>query len=104
MFSEHLNSASFIKEIRYDDDETYKLHIIYELSDGGTVDVPIDLKSLIIDTKADETSNTPIKVTVTRSMENNVSVNKIKADVNIADNVETNILKGYQTTMVGLHL
>lgn len=93
VFSEHLNSASFIKEIRYDDDETYKLHIIYELSDGGTVDVPIDLKSLIIDTKADETSNTPIKVTVTRSMENNVSVNKIKADVNIADNVETNILK-----------
>ena len=92
VFSERLNSASFIKEIRYDD-ETYKLHIIYELSDGGTVDVPIDLKSLIIDTKADETSNTPIKVTVTRSMENNVSVNKIKADVNIADNVETNILK-----------
>lgn len=92
VFSEQLNSASFIKEIRYDD-ETYKLHIIYELSDGGTVDVPIDLKSLIIDTKADETSNTPIKVTVTRSMENNVSVNKIKADVNIADNVETNILK-----------
>lgn len=92
VFSEQLNSASFIKEIRYDD-ETYKLHIIYELSDGGTVDVPIDLTSLIIDTKADETSNTPIKVTVTRSMENNVSVNKIKADVNIADNVETNILK-----------
>lgn len=92
VFSEQLNSASLIKEIRYDD-ETYKLHIIYELSDGGTVDVPIDLKSLIIDTKADETSNTPIKVTVTRSMENNVSVNKIKADVNIADNVETNILK-----------
>ena len=89
-----LNSASFIDSIKYDD-KTHILNIVYRTNEVGSeaVTVPVNLTGLINDIKADESSDTPIKITITQDSENNVSVNKIKADVKIADNMPGNILK-----------
>lgn len=88
-----LNNASFIDSITYNEN-THYLNITYHTTEESTATtVPINLTGLIKDTKADETANTPIKITVTPTSENGVSVNKIMGDVIIADNVEGNILK-----------
>lgn len=93
VLTQKLNSASFIDSITYDD-KKHTLEIVYHTTDGQIIRIPIDLAGLVLDIKADETSNTPIQVTIPDAvMENGVSVKKIKADVNIADNVEGNILK-----------
>jgi hypothetical protein len=88
-----LNSASFIDSINYDEN-THYLNITYHTTEeSSATTVPINLTGLIKDTKADETSNTPIEISVSATSENGVSVNKIKGDVNIANNVEGNILR-----------
>ena len=93
VFTQKLNSASFIDSITYDD-KTHVLNIVYRTTEESTATtVPINLTGLIKDTKAEENSNTPIEITVTQKEENGVSVNRIKADVKIADKVSGNILK-----------
>lgn len=94
VLTQKLNSASFIDSITYDKN-SHTLNIVYHTTDGNVVTVPpIDLTGLMLDIAADETSNTPIEVTVPPAVqENGVSVKKIKADVNIASNVDGNILK-----------
>lgn len=90
VLTQKLNSASFIDSITYDD-KTHVLNIAYRTTDGVANNVNVNLTGLIKDTKADN-SDTPIEITVTPDVENNVSVNKIKGNVKIADNVEGNIL------------
>ena len=92
VLTQKLNSASFIEKIEYDKN-THELIINYHTTEGVDNSVNVDLTGLIKDTKADEAANTPIKITVTPTSENGVSVNKIMGDVIIADNVEGNILK-----------
>lgn len=94
VLTQKLNSASFIDSITYDKN-SHTLNIVYHTTDGNVITVPpIDLTGLILDIAADETSNTPIEIIVPHAVqENGVSVKKIKADVNIAQNVEGNILK-----------
>lgn len=93
VLTQKLNSASFIDTINYDED-THYLNITYHTTEeSSTTTVNVNLTDLIKDTKADETSNTPIEITVSATSENGVSVNKIKGDVNIANNVAGNILK-----------
>lgn len=93
VLTQKLNSASFIDSINYNED-THYLNITYHTTEESSVTtVPVNLTGLIKDTKADETSNTPIEITVSATSENGVSVNKIKGDVNIADNIKGNILR-----------
>lgn len=92
VLTQKLNSASFIEKIEYDKN-THELIINYHTTEGVDNSVNVDLTGLIKDTKADEAANTPIKITVTPTSENGVSVNKIMGDIIIADNVEGNILK-----------
>jgi len=92
VLTQKLNAASFIDSITYGD-ETHELNIAYHTTDGAAKNVKVNLTGLIKDTKADETANTPIEITVTQKEENGVSVNRIKADVKIADKVSGNILK-----------
>lgn len=93
VLTQKLNSASFIDSIKYDE-ATHYLNITYHTTEeSSATTVPINLTGLIKDTKADETSNTPIEISVSATSENGVSVNKIKGDVNIANNVEGNILR-----------
>ena len=92
VLTQKLNSASFIDSITYDE-QSHILSIVYHTTDGSVTSVPVNLTGLIKDTKTDETSNSPIEITVTPTVENGVSVNKVKGDINIADNVEGNILK-----------
>ena len=93
VLTQKLNSASFIDSINYDEN-THYLNITYHTTEeSSATTVPINLTGLIKDTKADETSNTPIEISVSATSENGVSVNKIKGDVNIANNVEGNILR-----------
>lgn len=93
VLTQKLNSASFIDSINYNED-THYLNITYHTTEeSSATTVPINLTGLIKDTKADETSNTPIEISVSATSENGVSVNKIKGDVNIANNVEGNILR-----------
>ena len=93
VLTQKLNSASFIDSINYNED-THNLNIVYHTTEeSSATTVNVNLTDLIKDTKADETSNTPIEITVSATSENGVSVNKIKGDVNIANNVAGNILK-----------
>ena len=93
VLTQKLNSASFIDSINYNED-THYLNITYHTTEeSSATTVPVNLTGLIKDTKADETSNTPIEITVSATSENGVSVNKIKGDVNIANNVQGNILR-----------
>ena len=93
VLTQKLNSASFIDSINYDE-STHYLNIVYHTTEeSSATTVNVNLTDLIKDTKADETSNTPIEITVSATSENGVSVNKIKGDVNIANNVAGNILK-----------
>jgi len=93
VLTQKLNSASFIDSINYNED-THYLNIVYHTTEeSSATTVNVNLTDLIKDTKADETSNTPIEITVSATSENGVSVNKIKGDVNIANNVAGNILK-----------
>ena len=93
VLTQKLNSASFIDSINYDE-ATHYLNITYHTTEeSSATTVNVNLTDLIKDTKADETSNTPIEITVSATSENGVSVNKIKGDVNIANNVPGNILK-----------
>ena len=92
VLTQKLNAASFIDSIIYNE-KTHYLIITYHTTEGKSNTVDVNLTGLIKDTKADETSNTPIEISVSATSENGVSVNKIKGDVKIADNVEGNILK-----------
>lgn len=93
VLTQKLNSASFIDGINYNEDTHYLTITYHTTEESSATTVNVNLTDLIKDTKADETSNTPIEITVSATSENGVSVNKIKGDVNIADNVTGNILK-----------
>lgn len=93
VLTQKLNSASFIDSINYNEDTHYLTITYHTTEESSATTVNVNLTDLIKDTKADETSNTPIEITVSATSENGVSVNKIKGDVNIADNVTGNILK-----------
>ena len=93
VLTQKLNSASFIDSINYDEATHYLIITYHTTEESSATTVNVNLTDLIKDTKADETSNTPIEITVSATSENGVSVNKIKGDVNIANNVAGNILK-----------
>lgn len=86
-----LNSASFINKASYDANG-HNLIITYTDKDGNEQTVTVALEGLIKDT---DVKNDGSVITLHKEVTdvNNISTNIITADVNVADNVDGNILK-----------